>query len=921
MKKIICFLLTFIIIISVFPATMITALADDTVFDGGDGTETFPYLISTAEQLNQIGNFPASYFLQTTDIDMTSSYYYTVNSFSGGYDGGGHTISGLRNCIFNENTGFVRNLGLINANIQNASSKSEGNHKRMTYSAVIAITNSGSISGCYSIDASVEARTNFSATDATAESFAGGLVETNTESGTIENCYTRGTVRASSDARATGVVNTFASAKSYAGGIAARSSGTIKNCYSTADVNAAAYRSGYTGSAAAYKGIICGSNTGTGAIENSYYTESLTCSTGTGFNSGNEPEKVENSELQDYSMISKLDPTRSYIWKMDIYNLNESYPILNTQANDTMNISLSHQPGNHKKEFQLTIAPKFNWYKLYYCVVGKSDGFNPCTEPIAITDKDTMVIVYLENDYIPSMRKAFKLNYHLADYPVSASVESGTYHELISVKLTSDETGAEIYYTTDGSDPRQGSGTRYMRAIPIYKNTIISAVAKVNGEFGDLLNYEYRISPVITPNIPAGSYNQPFQLSLTSSLKPYEIYYTTNGGDPTKENQGAIKYSGEFEIYSTTEIKTAACYEGEWSEIQSFQYEFPRAEIIPSIPAGEYEDVVKDLDFSCNLPYLDLDVMISGEFGNKTTPIDIYKTGSVDVTAKYKGQYVTSKRFTYTLPKAEITSNYSSGDYNDIINIELQCNIPSYDLFYTTNGKNPAVNGILYTKPIELDDTTNLRVAAKYGDAFIAEKSFDYSLDLEYVTANLRGGHYTDKIDVTLTTSNPFYDIYYTTDGSSPKTNGIKYDGPIEIKQSTVITAVPVFGDIFGKTSLFKYTIGSQPPTPLEGISADNYMIRKERDGYYTIFFDVSSTLPHPKSADIYIAIYDRNGRVQEAKKYRDEFSAGLDSTVSLPYSTKLQLQSDNYFKIMCWQSGTMYPIFENGRVTASDIK
>ncbi len=919
MKKIISSILVSIITISVLSAAVVTA-ADNTVFDGGDGTEAFPYLISTAEQLNQIRNYSNSYFLQTADIDMTSSYYYTVDSFSGGYDGGGHAIKGLRNCMFEENTGSVRNLGLIKANIQNSVRKQDGNHKIMNYSAVIAITNKGIISGCYSVGGSVVSDANLSATDATAMSYAGGLVQENDTSGVIENCYTRGTVRAHSYAQATGVTNTFASAYSYAGGIAANSSGTIKNCYSTAEVNASAYRSGYMGSQTAYKGVICGSNTGT--IENSYYIESEACSEGTGYNSGDEPEKVTVEELKSYDMIRKLSPAFDYTWSMDLFDeaLNEGYPILYAQSNELMRLNKSHKTGNHKEAFDLTLAAAFDTiYNVYYCVLGKDSGFKEYTSPIPITEKDTAVIAYIENKYNTDVRRTYKLEYHLADYPVSASVEEGTYHEMMSVELTSDEADAEIYYTTDGSDPRQEGSTRYIGAIPIYKNTTISAVAKVNGEFGDMLNYEYRISPIITPSVTAGSYSEPFYLSFTSSLKPYEIYYTTNGwGDPTKENNDSTKYNGDFEIYNTTLVKAAACYEGEWSEIQEFQYTFPQTEITSSVPAGEYEDVIKGLDFSCNLPYLDLYVAINGESGDKTTPIDIYKTATVNVRAKYKNNYITSEYFTYILPDVEITSNYQSGNYNNIINIELDCNIPSYELYYTIDGKDPAVNGILYSGPVELDDSANLKVAAKYGDAVAAEESFNYILNLEYVTANPPAGSYNDEIDVELTPSNPVYDIYYTTDGSSPKTNGIKYDAPIAITQSTVIKAAPRLGEAFGKTSSFEYIIGPEPP---KGISADNYIIHKVTESYYTVSFDVISTLTDLKTADIYIALYDGDGVLLEVKKYIGEFSAGLNNTVRLPYTTNCRVQPDSYFKVMCWEKDMMSPIFKNGVVDASEIE
>ena len=59
------------------------------------------------------------------------------------------------------------------------------------------------------------------------------------------------------------------------------------------------------------------------------------------------------------------------------------------------------------------------------------------------------------------------------------------------------------------------------------------------------------------------------------------------------------------------------------------------------------------------------------------------------------------------------------------------------------------------------------------------------------VTANLQSGVYRDDISVELKSANTLTDIYYTTDGTLPsKTNGTKYTEPIELTETTRITAV-----------------------------------------------------------------------------------------------------------------------------------
>ncbi len=831
MKKIISFALTFIIMILVLSiGSIITASANDAVFDGGNGTEEFPYIVSTSDQLCKIGNYPDSYFIQAADIDMTGVYYNTMETLNGGYDGGGHCVKGLTVSMFGENNGFIRNLGLTDTQINDKGHSFTNGYKGLqANTAALAVTNNGEINGCYSVDSFINASVSYTySTDIVTYAFAGGLVCENKSSGVIENCYNRGTIRAYASARTNGPINTHATSRARAGGIVAYNSngGTVRNCYSVTDVLAKASKSSYTGSEESYAGIVCAYNLET--IENCYYVADYDHSPGVTSYPGvaAEATQVTDDEIKRYDMIAKLNNTSPLIYQQDIYNTNEGYPVLNTQGG-TMGIVTSHEPGNYSGEFELDIKLEFpngGTYNLYYAVLGKDEAFEPCLSPISITDKNTTVIAYVENAYNTKMRRVYKLDYKLADHPVLASHEPKLYNEPISVVLTCNEEGAEIYYTTDGSDPQ--NGTRYTGSIPIFKNTTILTAAKVNGEFGDAIKYEYRISPIITPSVTEGSYDSPFMMSLKSSLAPYEIYYTANGwGDPTKENEGAVKYTGEFEVYTWTKIRAAACFEGEWSEIYEFIYEFPEAEITPSLEPGEYSDV-QTVSFSCNLPYADLEITDSNSNHIYKSSIEIYKTTTVNVAVTYKDQFVRSKSFTYTLPEAEIIASPASGSYNNIINVELSGNIPSYEIYYTLDGSDPNVYGMPYTDSIELDKTTTIKTAAKYGNITVVENSFNYTLDLPYVTADYESGIYNEAVEIALSSSNAFYDVYYTLDGSDPKVSGIKYSSPIKVTSSSVIRAVPVFNNTFGTSSSYKYIISSgetETPSVTANYESGNY--------------------------------------------------------------------------------------------------
>lgn len=185
-----------------------------TAYSGGDGTAASPFLLSSAKDLQDLSEYPADWasdiYLKLT-ADITAPAGLTIGSigspFKAHFDGDGYTISDLSV----SQTALGQAAGLFGA-IDGAVIKG------------VAVT-----------DAAVEG-----------QAYVGILVG-HAISGTIDQCYTSGSVEATSLA---------------AGGLVGLNTGaTISNCYSTADVNAAdQYAAG---------GLI-GKNLGT--VSNSYAT-------------------------------------------------------------------------------------------------------------------------------------------------------------------------------------------------------------------------------------------------------------------------------------------------------------------------------------------------------------------------------------------------------------------------------------------------------------------------------------------------------------------------------------------------------------------------------------------------------------------------------------------------------------------------
>jgi len=254
-------------------------------YGGGTGTQSDPYLIRTAEQMNTIGAASGDWnknFQLRADIDLgeyTGTAFNIIGtdaerSFNGIFDGNDHTISnlslrtthqwctGLFGCV----SGQIKNLGLIDPDVFAQGGK---------VGSLVGDLNQGSVTSCYVEGASVSGN-----------NYIGGLV--GSTSGRISYCYSTGTVSGNgyvgglvgyvtdatvnssySRANVTGnlevgglagmttdeasvLSNSYATGSvkggTYAGGLVGQvERGSAYRCYSTGEVSGNQYVGGFTG--------------------------------------------------------------------------------------------------------------------------------------------------------------------------------------------------------------------------------------------------------------------------------------------------------------------------------------------------------------------------------------------------------------------------------------------------------------------------------------------------------------------------------------------------------------------------------------------------------------------------------------------------------------------------------------------------
>ena len=231
-----------------------------TSFGGGSGTESDPYLISNAQQLAYLSyrvdqekkyNYKGVYFKQTANIDLSAYYWYPIGpndgrpggyAFSGNYDGGEYTISGLFTQSGKSYQGLfgycynanISNVGIIDGFIQGTS-----------YVAGIVASGGAIIHNCFN-NASIEGEGDYIAGIASSVSV-------------IDNCYNHGDVVGLGGSYVGGVIgNVYLGMKkcsntgsvqgsSFVGGVAGESGGDVENCSNSGFVEGSSYVGGIIG--------------------------------------------------------------------------------------------------------------------------------------------------------------------------------------------------------------------------------------------------------------------------------------------------------------------------------------------------------------------------------------------------------------------------------------------------------------------------------------------------------------------------------------------------------------------------------------------------------------------------------------------------------------------------------------------------
>jgi alpha-tubulin suppressor-like RCC1 family protein len=355
-----------------------------------------------------------------------------------------------------------------------------------------------------------------------------------------------------------------------------------------------------------------------------------------------------------------------------------------------------------------------------------------------------------------------------------------TYNAVFTATISDAVTPATIRYTTDGSTPTSAS-TSYSNGVTIDHSLTLTAIALRPGfANSDPTSVQYTLQVpliVISPN--GGDSTTP--VTMTLSPTSFTILYTTDGTDPSS-SPSALTYSSPVTISQPTMVRAVGKRAG-WSNSggssATFSFHVDTLSLNPGPGAFSASQLITVIS---STPGISLRYTTDGTAPSNTSPFTTGNTISLGNSARLR---VVGFRQGWT-DSSEVNGDYfinlgtvntptltpNPTTFTSAQNVTIDTATALATIRYTTDGTDPDIQSPIYTGPLLVATTANIRARAFKSDmTSSAVASGLYVIDTGAVdTPRLSpgSGTYTTYRTVTITSETPGATIYYTTTGVDP---------------------------------------------------------------------------------------------------------------------------------------------------------
>lgn len=313
------------------------------------------------------------------------------------------------------------------------------------------------------------------------------------------------------------------------------------------------------------------------------------------------------------------------------------------------------------------------------------------------------------------------------------SPAAGVYPGPVVVTLASPTSGATIFYTLDGSLPN-ASGARATTAITLTETTTVRAIAvggRVPVRLGrftiwlpalmpsGIASATYTIQPqpvaAATPifSLPAGTYDEPLAVAVTSATPSAAVYLTRDGSEPTSASE---RITGPIMLDVSATLRARAFAAGlQPSAIAEAAYGVRVRACTLDLPTGTFADI-QTVTVSCPTVGAAIHATLDGTDPTESSPLVVGGRVSIPASAELRVRafkpglvpsMVTSASYELAVA-APVLSPETGTSFIGVLPVTASGATPDAVYRYTTDGSDPTETSPVF--PTELNATTSLQV-------------------------------------------------------------------------------------------------------------------------------------------------------------------------------------------------------------------
>ena len=444
--------------------------------------------------------------------------------------------------------------------------------------------------------------------------------------------------------------------------------------------------------------------------------------------------------------------------------------------------------------------------------------------------------------------KIVEANKHISSLDAPTIEGTTPFTDNTTVTITSNESVAKIYYTTNGDEPTTAS-TPYTEPFTLTESATVKAIATYKTVVSEVASKEFTKLDLTTPKTIA-ELNE-LATSLDGATVRFEnaqvVYAEGTEGNynyVVRENNQAIDLMGTSLKLTQGQTLTGTV---------KVNVTYNNGLLTTTDVVGETTDA---------------ELTQSGEASDEPLPL----TCEIKSVYKHPGDFIKIERLSAYYDDGFYTNDWAYDDNNEWRGFNV----------YFANGEDKGlVTKKVYTATFWFNELKNTDPLVKIVNA---ERTTTY-LNMPSISGNevFQG---QQEVTLTLYDNEDIATIYYTLDGTEPSAdNGTKYEAPFTIDKSVTVKAIAVWKDLKSSVSTKEFTY----------VSPDEPMTITEIAALKASLNTVTVRLENA------LVVYgeDNNYILRDNGRALDVLNTGLNLTVgsTLTGTVKLQIEYTDYYK------------------------